>query len=77
MLEQVESQQAQQAESIIQISCGDFQGNPDGSWTATKQIDLVGSAGSQKLIPAGRRFARGEMYMFGLDLAAFLDKQCG
>ena len=77
MLEQIESQQTEQAESIIQISCSDFQRNPDGSWTAIRQINHCGAKGSRKLIPEGRVFGKGQMFMFGLDLAAFLEDQCG
>jgi hypothetical protein len=42
MQEQIESQRTEQAESIVLVSCTDFQHNPDGSCTTISRIDLVG-----------------------------------
>ncbi|HEU0021973.1 MAG TPA: hypothetical protein VFR55_09935 [Dehalococcoidia bacterium] len=63
--------------TFLQLSCGDFQRNPDGTWETTRQLDLSGPGGAQMIIPAGRRFGKGQMFILGLDLAAVLQGQCG
>ncbi|MDA0735016.1 MAG: hypothetical protein O2909_12470 [Chloroflexi bacterium] len=63
--------------AFLQLSCGDFQRNPDGTWESTRQIDLTGHGGDQMLIPAGRKFDKGQMFILGVDLAAVLQRQCG
>jgi hypothetical protein len=62
---------------FLQLSCGDFQHNPDGTWETTRQLDITGPGGEQKIVPAGRRFDKGQMFILGLDLAAVLQRQCG
>ena len=61
---------------ILQLSCSDFQRNPDGSWVTTRQINVSGPGGDQMLIGAGRQVTKGQMFIFGLDLAAILERQC-
>ena len=61
---------------LFRLTCADFRQNPDGSWTTTRQINLDGPGGSQMVLAADRRFERGELFLFGLDLAATLDKYC-
>lgn len=63
--------------TFLQLSCGDFRRNPDGTWESTRQIDIVGAGGEQMIIPSGRRFDKGQMFILGLDLAAVLQRQCG
>ena len=60
---------------FIQLALDDFQRTEDGSWITTKQVDTVGPGEPQRLLPGGRRFTRGQMTIFGLDLAAILEKQ--
>ena len=62
---------------FIQLSCDDFKLNEDGSWVTTRGVEIDGPRGKQRLIPAGRTFSRGQMSIFGLDLAVVLEKQCG
>ena len=63
--------------TFLQLSCGDFQRNPDGTWECTRQINIIGPGGEQRLIPAGRKFDKGQMFILGVDLAAVLQCQCG
>jgi hypothetical protein len=61
---------------LFQLTCADFRRNPDGSWITTRQINLKEPGGTQMALAADRRFERGELFLFGLDLAATLDKYC-
>ncbi len=63
-------------EVFIQISCNDFQRNEDGSWVTVRQLDVYCRQGQRKLLDAGRRFNRGQLSIFGLDLAALLEEHC-
>ena len=60
--------------TLLRLSLADFQRNPDGSWITTRPITISGFGGKQTLVAAGRRFSNGQMFMFGLDLAAILDR---
>jgi hypothetical protein len=61
---------------LFQLTCDDFRRNADGSWVTTRQINIQGPGGEQMVLAADRRFERGQMFLFGLDLAATLDKHC-
>ena len=63
-------------DAMLQLSNSDCQRNPDGSRFATRQINISGPEGDQILIGAGRHFTKGQMFIFGLDLAAVLERQC-
>lgn len=61
--------------TLLRLSLADFHRNADGFWITTKPITISGPGGKQILIGAGRRFSKGQMFLFGLDLAAILDRQ--
>ena len=62
--------------TLLRLSLTDFQRNADGSWITTRPITIRGPGGKQTLVAVDRRFSKGQMFMFGLDLAAILDQQC-
>ncbi len=59
---------------LVQICRDDFRLQDDGSWITTREITINGHGGTQRLIKAGREFKKGELSMFGLDLAAVLER---
>ena len=61
--------------AFIQLVLDDFKRAEDGSWITTRQIDIIGRGEPQRLLADGHRFTRGQMTIFGLDLAAILEKQ--
>lgn len=64
------------ARTLLQISLDDFQRNEDGSWVTTRAIEIGGPDDKRVLLGAGRRFNKRELAIFGLDLAAILDRHC-
>jgi len=61
---------------LLCLSCEDFRRTPDGSWITTRQINFSGPNGEQMLLAEGRQFKAGQMFIFGLDLAAVLERHC-
>ncbi len=55
--------------------CQSFRKNADGSWTSIGSVTINGPNGSIQIGP-GMTFQRGVLFM-GLDLAAWLDENCG
>jgi hypothetical protein len=62
---------------LLQIRWDDFRQEEDGSWVTTREIVIDGPGGTDRLIKADRGFKRGEMSVFGIDLAALLEKHLG
>lgn len=61
---------------FIQLSSDDFRRTDDGSWVTTREILITGETETQRMIKEGKEFKRGDLTLFGLDLAAVLDKHC-
>ena len=61
--------------TLLRLSLADFRRDSDGSWITTRPIIISGPGGKQTLVAADRRFAKGQMFMLGLDLAAVLERQ--
>jgi hypothetical protein len=69
-------EEADQQRSFVQISIDDFLKNDDGTWVAVKEVVITGPSEAQTLIKEGRQFGKGEMMLFGMDLAAILERHC-
>lgn len=81
MLKQVEEittqrneQEIRQPHVFIQLSSDDFRRTDDGSWVTTREILITGATENQRMIKEGKEFKKGDLTLFGLDLAAILDK---
>jgi len=55
--------------------CSQFRKNPDGSWTSIDAVFIEGPNGKINVGP-GMTFRQGALFL-GLDLAAWLDSNCG
>jgi hypothetical protein len=59
---------------LVQLTSDDFSRNDDGSWTVVRDVFITGSTESQLLIKEGKVFKKAEMMLFGMDLAAILER---
>jgi hypothetical protein len=59
----------------MQSICSAFRRNPNGSWTSIQSVTIQGPNGAIQIGP-GMTSTRGVAFM-GLDLAAWLDANCG
>ncbi|WP_028322688.1 hypothetical protein [Desulfatiglans anilini] len=60
-------------EEIVKIDLNGYEKNPDGSWTAVKNSDIVTKSGSFIRIAPGMSFRKG-VRIWGLDVVEVLDK---
>ena len=67
---------AAKAQVLIQLTSDDFSRNDDGSWQTVREVLITGDKENQRLIKEGKVFGKGELMIFGLDLAAILDRHC-
>lgn len=75
MAQEIKKPAANNRGTLLRLSLANFNRNADGSWITTKPINISGPGGKQTLVAAGRRFSVGQMFMFGMDLAAILERQ--
>ncbi len=66
--------EADERRPLVQLSIDDFLRNDDGTWVSVREVVITGPAETQTLIKEGRQFGKGEMMLFGMDLAAILER---
>lgn len=74
MVQVAESGRATDEKMLLQISSSDFRRDPDGTWEVVRPLAVSGPGGDHVLVAAGRRFGKGQMFMFGLDVAVILER---
>ena len=71
----VAGSEAEQANTVDDPNCSDFRKNPDGSWEPVRRVTITGPSGKIN-IKSGATLRSGVQFK-GLDLAEWLDKNCG
>ncbi len=59
---------------LVRLSGEDFRRNENDPWVAVREILITGPTETQPLIKEGREFKKGDLTIFGVDLAAMLER---